>query len=167
VTLLDTAGLRDSDDVVESIGIARAKQRADSADLRIFLLQETGEVFDVPARPDDILRLAKGDLAEGVTPSVSGKTGAGVEGLLAEIANKLEMKTSAAGVFSRQRHIQALTVAEAALCKAITALPRACDMPELIATEIRVALTALEGILGHIGVEDLLGEIFSSFCIGK
>jgi hypothetical protein len=55
----------------------------------------------------------------------------------------------------------------AALGKAITALPRAGDLPEVIATEIRVALNALEGILGHIGVEDLLGEIFSSFCIGK
>lgn len=167
VTLLDTAGLRDSDDVVENIGIARAKQRAESADLRIFLLQAKGEVFDVTARSDDILRLAKGDLADGVMPSVSGKTGAGVENLLTEIASKLETKTSAAGVFSRQRHIQALTTAEMALSKAITALPRAGNMPELIATEIRVALTALEGILGHIGVEDLLGEIFSSFCIGK
>ena len=167
VTLLDTAGLRESDDVVESIGIARAKQRAEAADLRIFLLQQQGEVFDVAPRSDDILRLSKADLATQTAPSVSGKTGAGVEQLLAEIANKLEMKTSAAGVFSRQRHIQALTTAQTALGKAIAALPRAGDMPELIATEIRVALTALEGILGHIGVEDLLGEIFSSFCIGK
>jgi tRNA modification GTPase len=167
VTLLDTAGLRDSDDLVESIGIARAKQRADAADLRIFLLQAEGEVFDVTARPDDIMRLAKGDLVTGDCMSVSGKTGEGVEVLLAEIASKLETRTSTAGVFSRQRHMLALTTAEAALNKAITALPRASDMPELIATEIRVALTALEGILGHIGVEDLLGEIFSSFCIGK
>ena len=167
VTLLDTAGLRESDDVVEKIGITRAKLRAESADLRIFLLQQQGEVFDVAPRPDDIVRLAKGDVATEHAPSVSGKTGAGVEALLAEIANKLEPKTSAAGVFSRQRHMLALTTAEMALGKAITALPRAGDLPEVIATEIRVALTALEGILGHIGVEDLLGEIFSSFCIGK
>jgi tRNA modification GTPase len=100
-------------------------------------------------------------------PSVSGKTGAGVEDLLAEIASKLAPKTSSAGVFSRQRHLLALTTAEIALGKAINTLPRAGMMPEVIATEIRVALNALEGILGHIGVEDLLGEIFSSFCIGK
>ena len=167
VTLLDTAGLRDSDDVVESIGIARAKQRAESADLRIFLLQQQGEVFDVAPRPDDILRLAKADLATQAAPAVSGKTGAGVEDLLAEIASKLETKTAAAGVFSRQRHMKALATAQTALVKAISILPRAGDLPEVIATEIRVALTALEGILGHIGVEDLLGEIFSSFCIGK
>ncbi len=167
VTLLDTAGLRESDDVVENIGITRAKQRAESADLRIFLLQQQGEVFDVAPRPDDIVRLAKGDVTTQGAPAVSGKTGAGVEALLAEIANKLEPKTSAAGVFSRQRHMLALTTAEVALGKAITALPRAGDLPEVIATEIRVALNALEGILGHIGVEDLLGEIFSSLCIGK
>jgi tRNA modification GTPase len=167
VTVLDTAGLRDSDDVVESIGIARAKQRAEAADLRIFLLQRADERFDIQPRPDDIVRLAKGDVVQGSIPSVSGKTGAGLDALLAEIAHKLEGKTSAAGVFSRQRHIQALGVAQAALQKAIAALPRATEAPEVIATEIRVALNALEGILGHIGVEDLLGEIFSSFCIGK
>lgn len=167
VTLLDTAGLRDSDDVVESIGIARAKQRAEASDLRIFLLQQPGEVFDIAPRPDDILRYAKGDVATVAVPSVSGKTGAGVEDLLAEIASKLATKTSSAGVFSRQRHLLALTTAEIALSKAINFLPRAGVMPELIATEIRVALNALEGILGHIGVEDLLGEIFSSFCVGK
>lgn len=167
VTVLDTAGLRDSDDVVESIGIARAKQRAEAADLRIFLLQRADERFDIQPRPDDIVRLAKGDVVQGSMPSVSGKTGAGLDALLAEIAHKLEGKTSAAGVFSRQRHIQALGVAQSALQKAIAALPRATEMPEVIATEIRVALNALEGILGHIGVEDLLGEIFSSFCIGK
>ena len=167
VTLLDTAGLRDSDDVVESIGIARAKQRAEASDLRIFLLQQPGEAFDVASRPDDILRYAKGDVSTVAMPSVSGKTGAGVEDLLAEIASKLATKTSSAGVFSRQRHLLALTTAEIALGKAINTLPRASVMPEVIATEIRVALNALEGILGHIGVEDLLGEIFSSFCIGK
>ncbi len=167
VTVLDTAGLRDSDDVVERIGIARAKQRAEAADLRIFLLQRADERFDIQPRPDDIVRLAKGDVVQGSMPSVSGKTGAGLDAVLAEIAHKLEGKTSAAGVFSRQRHIQALGVAQAALQKAIAALPRATEMPEVIATEIRVALNALEGILGHIGVEDLLGEIFSSFCIGK
>jgi tRNA modification GTPase len=167
VTVLDTAGLRDSDDVVESIGIARAKQRAEAADLRIFLLQRADERFDIQPRPDDIVRLAKGHVVQGSIPSVSGKTGAGLDALLAEIAHKLEGKTSAAGVFSRQRHIQALGMAQSALQKAIAALPRATEMPEVIATEIRVALNALEGILGHIGVEDLLGEIFSSFCIGK
>lgn len=167
VTLLDTAGLRDSDDVVESMGIARAMARAETADLRVFLLQNLGEALPIIPRADDIVLLGKGDVAAGAVPSVSGKTGAGVDALLAQISQRLEGKVSAAGLFARQRHRIALATALAALAKAQAALPRASHQPELIATEIRVALTALEGILGHIGVEDLLGEIFSSFCIGK
>ncbi len=167
VTLLDTAGLRESTDVVESIGIARAKQRAEQADLRIFLMQRPDEVFDLDRRSDDIVRLAKGDLAGGDVASISGKTGMGLTDLLDEIVRKLLHKTAAAGVFSRQRHVLALESAEAALGKALDTLPRASTLPEVVAAEIRVALTALEGLLGHIGVEDLLGEIFSSFCIGK
>ena len=167
VTVLDTAGLRESDDVVESIGIARAKQRAEQADLRIFLLQQEDEVFDITPRRDDIIRLAKGDVVRGTIPSISGKTGSGIDVLLDEIVQNLELKTSTAGVFSRQRHVTALMTADDALNKARAALPRAGDKPELVATEIRFALTALEVILGQIGVEDLLGEIFSSFCIGK
>ena len=167
VTLLDTAGLRESDDVIEAIGIERAISRAAAADLRVFLLQSAGEALPISPRPDDIVLLGKGDVAHTDIPSVSGKTGAGVDVLLSQIAQRLEGRVAAAGLFSRQRHRFALTAAMAALDKARAALPLAGDQPELIATEIRVALTALEGILGHIGVEDLLGEIFSSFCIGK
>jgi len=167
VTLLDTAGLRESDDVVESIGIARAMARADTADLRVFLLQAVGEALPIAPRSDDIVLLGKGDVAAGDVPSVSGKTGAGVDALFKQIAQRLEGKVASAGLFSRQRHRAALATALVALEKAKAALPRAGQQPELIATEIRVALTALEGILGQIGVEDLLGEIFSSFCIGK
>ncbi|MDZ7905443.1 MAG: tRNA uridine-5-carboxymethylaminomethyl(34) synthesis GTPase MnmE [Cypionkella sp.] len=167
VTLLDTAGLRDSDDIVESIGIERAKARAGAADLRIFLLQTNDEQLPIAPREGDIVRRGKGDVAGADMPSVSGKTGAGVDALLADIALRLEGRVASAGVFSRARHRIALTCALEALTTAQAALPRAGVQPELVATEIRVALTALEGILGHIGVEDLLGEIFSSFCIGK
>lgn len=167
VTLLDTAGLRESDDAVERIGIERAKSRAEMADLRIFLLQSQGEALPVSPRADDLILLGKGDVVAGDLPSVSGKTGAGLDSLLSQIAQRLEGKVAAAGVFSRQRHRLALKTALSALDSAIVALPNAAYTPEIVATEIRVALTALEGILGHIGVEDLLGEIFSSFCIGK
>lgn len=167
VILLDTAGLRDSDDVIESIGIERAKQRAEQADLRIFLVQHVGEELPITPRAEDIVLLGKGDVAAGGITSVSGKTGAGVDALLAQIVQRLESRAASAGVFSRQRHRTALATALAALQSSQSALPRAGEQPELFATEIRVALTALEGILGHIGVEDLLGEIFSSFCIGK
>ncbi len=167
VTLLDTAGLRQSDDIVENMGIDRAKLRAESCDLRIFLLQDPDERLPLSPREGDIVLMGKGDSFAYDLPSISGKTGAGVEDLLAQISQRLSGRLASAGVFSRQRHRTALILAGKALEKSLSALPRASVQPELVAAEIRVALTALEGILGHIGVEDLLSEIFSSFCIGK
>lgn len=167
VTLLDTAGLHETSDAIESIGIARAKLRAKDADLRIFLLQYPEEELPVAPLPDDIILLGKGDISPRAVQSVSGKTGAGVDKLLAQIADRLSTRVAAAGVFGRQRHRTALTAASNSLLAARAALANGAHQPELIATELRVALTALEGIVGHVGVEDLLGEIFSSFCIGK
>jgi tRNA modification GTPase len=167
VTVLDTAGLRDSMDVVENIGIARALDRAEQADLRVFLMQSETEVFPIAFRPDDILVLGKGDLMQAPAASVSGKTGAGVDALLTQIASRLEQRLAAPSVFSRQRHRSALEQAMSALQQSIDALPQAAVQPELVAAEVRLALYALEGIMGRVDVEDLLGEIFSSFCIGK
>jgi tRNA modification GTPase len=167
VTMLDTAGLRDSADVVESIGIARAVQRAEQADLRVFLRASDDEVFPVPFREDDIILRGKADLHDGAANGVSGKTGQGVDALINEIAQRLETRLAAPSVFSRQRHHTALQDAASALNKAVLSLPRAQERPELVAAEIRGALYALEGIMGRVDVEDLLSEIFSSFCIGK
>ena len=167
VTLLDTAGLRDSGDVVENIGISRAVQRAEQADLRVFLCAHEGEAFPIAYREDDIILRGKADLMDAAVAGVSGKTGQGVDVLIARIAARLETRLAAPSVFSRQRHHSALRAAEAALQKAMSALPRAMQHPELVAAEVRVALYALEGIMGRVDVEDLLSEIFSSFCIGK
>lgn len=165
VTLLDTAGLRETDDVIESIGVSRAIARAADADLRIFLLQSADEVLLTAPLADDLVYLGKSDLHGGV--GLSGKTGQGIDDLIAKIGQILEQRTASAGVLIRERHRIAVQTGITALNAAKSALPRAGDQPELIAAELRVALNALEALLGRIDVEMLLGEIFSSFCIGK
>lgn len=165
VTLLDTAGLRETDDVVESIGVSRAIARAADADLRIFLLLSPDEVLLTAPLPDDLVYLGKSDLHGG--RGLSGKTGQGIDDLIARIGQILEQRTASAGVLIRERHRIAVQTGITALNAAKSALPRAGDQPELIAAELRVALNALEALLGRVDVEMLLGEIFSSFCIGK
>lgn len=165
VTLLDTAGLRETDDVIESIGVSRAISRAASADLRIFLLQSPDEQLLTAPLPDDLVYLGKSDLNGG--QGLSGKTGQGIDHLIEKIGQILEHRTASAGVLIRERHRVAVQTGISALNAAKSALPRAGDQPELIAAELRVALNALEALLGRVDVEMLLGEIFSSFCIGK
>lgn len=165
VTLLDTAGLRETDDVVESIGVSRAISRAAAADLRIFLLQSPDEVLLTAPLPDDLVYLGKADLQGG--QGLSGKTGQGLDDLIEKIGQILEQRTASAGVLIRERHRIAVQTGISALTAAKSALPRAGEQPELIAAELRVALNALEALLGRVDVEMLLGEIFSSFCIGK
>jgi tRNA modification GTPase len=167
VTLLDTAGLRDSTDFVEKIGIERAIQRANRADLRVFL-QETGsEAFDVVAEADDIFVLNKADQRVDGVQAVSGKSGAGLDWLIAEISVRLAKRAASAGLLIRERQRIALVQAISALDAVEALLPKAGELPELIAAELRRALRALEIMVGRIDVESLLDEIFSSFCIGK
>jgi len=165
VTLLDTAGLRETEDEIESIGVSRAISRAAAADLRIFLLQSPDEVLLTSPMPDDLVYLGKSDLHGG--QGLSGRTGQGIDDLIEKIGQILERRTASAGVLIRERHRIAVQTGISALNAANSVLPRAGDQPELIAAELRVALNALEALLGRVDVEMLLGEIFSSFCIGK
>ena len=160
VTLLDTAGLRDTDDVVESIGVQRAIDRAAAADLRIFLLASPDESLLVDPTPEDLIYQGKADLHGGA--GLSGKTGQGLDELLARIAVVFQNRTASAGILIRQRQRRAVETGISALTAA-----KLAREPELIAAELRVALNALEALLGRVDVEMLLGEIFSSFCIGK
>jgi tRNA modification GTPase len=164
VTLLDTAGLRDAEDRVERIGVARALERARSADLRVFLLQSAGEELLLQAESEDILVVGKADLGAG---SVSGLTGIGVDALVAEISVRLGSKAASAGLLIRERQRVALVQALEGLDAAMQLLPRASAFPELIAAELRRSVRAMEIMMGRIDVESLLDEIFSSFCIGK
>ncbi len=167
VTLLDTAGLRDSSDVVEQIGVERAIERARAADLRVFLLSEPGEALMLAPDAEDIVVLGKADARSGDERAVSGKTGAGIDWLIAEISGRLEGRAASAGLLIRERQRIALQRAVAGLEQAQARLGRAVSLPELIAADLRDSMRALEMMVGRIDVENLLDEIFSSFCIGK
>lgn len=167
VTLLDTAGLRESADVVERIGVDRALERARLADLRVFLLSEPNEALMLEPQSDDIVVLGKADTRSGDLTSVSGKTGVGVDWLISEISMRLEGRAASAGLLIRERQRIAMEVAVAGLDSAKVRLSRALTLPELIAADLRASMRALEMMVGRIDVESLLDEIFSSFCIGK
>lgn len=165
VTLLDTAGLRLSDDRVEQIGIARGLDRARGADLRIFL-KEGDEALPLLPEKDDIVVLAKGDLRSSEGLAVSGKTGAGIDDLISRIGNVLGDRVSGSSLVIRERQRSALLGAMASL-ESAQAVLRADAGVELAAAEVHAASVSLEMMIGKVGVEDLLEEIFSRFCIGK
>ena len=108
VTVLDTAGLRDARDEVERIGIRRGIERAEAADLRIFLRDGVDEELDLQPLPGDIEVLSKADLRSGQERAVSGLTGAGVELLVGRIVEELQGRVASAGVMTRVRHREAL-----------------------------------------------------------
>lgn len=175
VTLSDTAGLRESDDVVEAEGVRRARARAEAADLRLWV-RGPGDPEGVAAafaRRDDLVVLTKADLADGALPPpnraaivVSTTTGEGMAALHDWIAERLAQDLSGADfpAVTRERHRRRL---EEAL-GATEAGRRALDIaPEMAGDDLRRAADALARVTGAIGVEDILGEVFSTFCIGK
>ena len=167
VTLLDTAGLRDSSDQIERIGIERAIARAGAADLRVFLLSHAGEAPMMQPLPEDIVLVGKSDTLASQEGAISGKTGAGLDALIAAISSRLAGRAASAGLLIRERQRIALERSITALESVQTALDRSTYLPELVAAELRSAMRALEALVGRIDVESLLDEIFSSFCIGK
>lgn len=166
VTLLDTAGLRETEDHVEGIGIERAKQRAQAADLRVFLI-EHGQHPDFDPIPGDIIRSAKADTLSDDTNAISGKTGQGVGRLVDEITTTLAGRAGRSGVATRERHRSAMLRANDNLVAARALLNLGPDHYEIVAEELRSAIRALDSLVGRVDVENLLDEIFSSFCIGK
>jgi tRNA modification GTPase len=167
VTLLDTAGLRDSSDQIERIGIERAIARAGAADLRVFLLSHAGEAPMMQPLQEDIVLVGKSDTLASQEGAISGKTGAGLDALIAAISSRLAGRAASAGLLIRERQRIALERSITALESVQTALDRSTYLPELVAAELRSAMRALEALVGRIDVESLLDEIFSSFCIGK
>jgi tRNA modification GTPase len=164
VTILDTAGLRDTSEDIEAIGIARGQKRAAAADLRIVLAQ-LGE--PPKEAPGDIVVYSKADEHGLQENAISAKTGQGLEWLLSEITRRLSQMTARDGVTVRRRHLQAIQQAERNLADAIDQVQQPDYIHELVAADIRSAMNALDVLIGKIDVEDVLGDIFSSFCIGK
>ncbi|MFV0514592.1 MAG: tRNA uridine-5-carboxymethylaminomethyl(34) synthesis GTPase MnmE [Jhaorihella sp.] len=166
VTLLDTAGLRETDDVVEGMGVALARDRARAADLRVFLA-EAGESLDVAMHDGDIRILPKADRRADPAGSVSGLTGQGIDALVAEISRVLSVRSAGAGIATRERHRAAMDRAACSLDVVRGLLDHGPDRYDIAADELRSAIRALESLVGRIDVETLLDEIFASFCLGK
>lgn len=164
VTLIDTAGLRETADEVEALGIARGRQRAAEADLRVYLRGDPDDRA-ATAGPDDIVLLGRADLWR--QPGISGKTGEGIEALLAEIETRLAARAAGSSAFSRERHFARLRQALAHLERARAEAAQPAAQLEIVAEEIRHAVFLLDELVGRIGAEEVLGRIFASFCIGK
>ncbi len=166
VTFLDTAGLRETEDHVESIGIQRALERARAADLRVFLL--TGdELPQLQPEADDIIASSKSDLFAGQGLAVSGKTGAGIGDLVRKITGILETRASGAATATHARHREAMSRALKGLESAQVEVLHGPDRAELAAEEMHTAIRALDSLVGRVDVEHILDEIFASFCLGK
>ena len=179
--VIDTAGLRETDDEIERIGIARTWHEIERADVVVLLVDARRgvEVADrniLSRMPDHLRRITvfnKIDLAsvqperhddgDGVAISLSAKHGEGVE-LLRDELLKIAGWHPAEDVFiARERHLRALAEARGHIDLALARLPQL----ELFAEELRLAQLALASITGTFSADDLLGEIFGRFCIGK
>ncbi len=191
--VIDTAGLRDSSDEVEKIGIARAWEEIAAADAVLFLHDLTRQ-----SQPDYVAadaaiahtlaeRLPPGvpvidvwnktDAAPGVQPGsapgheavrLSARTGEGLDTLRRLLLEAAGWQPAAEGLYiARARHTEALRAVDAHLMEAAAQLESSGPALDLLAEELRLAQNALGAITGEFGADDLLGVIFSSFCIGK
>ncbi len=165
VTLLDTAGIRQAVDKIEVIGIERALSRARDADLRLFLIGD-GDKPALDPLPGDIIAFGKGDTFRGPDLAVSGKTGKGIDQIIAMLNDELSGRVGGVGVAIRDRHRIAMKSATGAIGIALDGLAVG-TAADLLAEDIRAATRAVDMIVGRVDVEDLLSEIFASFCIGK
>ncbi|MFY9237690.1 MAG: tRNA uridine-5-carboxymethylaminomethyl(34) synthesis GTPase MnmE [Roseovarius sp.] len=164
VTVLDTAGLRETEDAVEALGVQRAKERAAQADLRVFLM---GDGYSAPdgVQAGDVVVVAKDDT--GLSGGVSGKTGGGLSGLIERLTDELSKRASGAGLATRARHRDAMERGVICLEAAVVWIGRGEDGADIAAEELRTAVRALDSLLGRVDIENVLDEIFASFCLGK
>ena len=179
--IMDTAGLRISNDEVERMGIALTHQTLRRADLVLLLFDASQTITahdvsifkDLPVDIPRLLVLNKIDLTsskplkfpiEGELIEVSAKTGEGIEVLREKLLEAVGWHAQESGTFmARERHLRSLSAAQNHLSSARTTL----NQTELFAEELHLAQRALNEITGEFTSNDLLGEIFSNFCIGK
>jgi tRNA modification GTPase len=177
IHLIDTAGLRATADEVERLGIERTWQAVAAAGAALFVSddeagasgEEAQHLARLPARLPVLHVVNKIDLTgaaaglDGATVRVSARTGAGIEALRAWLLQTAGWRPHGEGVFmARERHLQALLEAGAAL-----GAIRPGQAIELMAENLRLAQQSLGRITGEVLTDDLLGEIFGRFCIGK
>jgi tRNA modification GTPase len=170
VTLVDTAGIRETDGAIEREGIRRAEARAESADIVLWL--EDASASGGPPAPANAIRVAtKIDLIDSAAQrspetAVSSRTGAGINDLIALITTRIVagLPPAESPLITRSRHRSAVQAAASSLAKARSSEGSAL---ELRAEDLRLASDALARVTGRIDVEDLLDVIFRDFCIGK
>lgn len=181
VHVVDTAGLRHASDAVEKIGIERAWREIRQADLALLVVDATLGLTEadflilakLPQNLKRILIFNKIDIlgeppteiqaVDGTEIWLSAKTGQGIDLLRAVLLRSIGWQSTQEGIFiARERHLQALRDAKASLAQA-----HESGSLELIAEELRLAQQAFANITGKFSADDLLGEIFSRFCIGK
>jgi tRNA modification GTPase len=173
VGLIDTAGLRESFDAVEEIGIFRAREKAESADLVLWLSEacapvppgvQGGEVWPVFTKSDLLSPAERHSLPLGLY--ISAENGENLDLLLKKMEDFAHATVSdgRAGLIARERHRKAFEGAALALGRI---LEDPGSSAELLAEDLRVAMVSLQRLTGMVDVEDILGEIFVRFCIGK
>ena len=179
--VIDTAGLRDSEDEVEKIGIARTWREIERADVVVLLVDARSGVGDaerailaqLPAHLARVTVYNKIDLvgrpaerheeARGVAISLSVKYGEGIDLLRQELLRIAGWQPTEDVFIARERHLRALSETREHIAAARSQLPQL----ELFAEELRLAQAALSAITGEFSADDLLGEIFGRFCLGK
>lgn len=184
IHLIDTAGLRESDDVVEQEGIKRARAEIDKADLILYVIDASSHDIQQELQKakiafknqrlificnkTDLVNETPGVFDETIPQvSLSAKTGAGLDLLKQTIKKMVGFQPAGEGLFlARRRHLDALTRAQSHLQVAHHHLAQSSSI-ELIAEELRLTQLTLNEITGEFTPDDLLGRIFSTFCIGK
>ena len=168
IVFLDTAGIRKSKNKIEKIGISKSLKKANKSDLRVILSENIEEVLSLGLKKSslDIVLRPKGDL-KGSEPSISGKTGKGIENLLQEIKERLYSKKISSSVINRTRHLERVNICINYINNIKELISRDIIELELLANELRGIILNIDGLLGLIDTESMLGEIFSNFCIGK
>ena len=183
--IIDTAGIRETQDVIEKEGVKRAKHTAGMADLIIHVVDDTcplDQDVDEVDFPDERNLIVKvhnkidqsGRTAgvitsqDGITRvGVSAKTGEGLQSLTSVIETILLGEGHQTSQFSaRQRHVEALTVANEHLTNALSAYSLH-NAAELLSEDLKLVQNAIDSLTGKVSSDDILGQIFSSFCIGK
>lgn len=173
VWLSDTAGLRETADLVEAEGVRRAKKAAEVADLRIWLVADSEDHQSDLVRPGDLVIANKSDLGRTGNVSretlrISAKSGDGVDLLEAKIIERLSGLTQNIGapMITRARHRQGIERALGYLQQAQRHLESGIGA-EFVAEDVRLGSRELGMLTGHIDPDTVLGAVFSSFCIGK
>ena len=180
--LIDTAGIRQTHDVIEQEGVKRAKSSSQTADLVLHIIDDNEpQEINTEWLPDTAINiqvLNKIDISgrqAGVLPNhdetrcvaVSAKKGDGIDALIQTIEDSLLVQGAQDSVFSaRQRHVDALSEAHHALTESLIAFEQH-NAAELLAEDLKQVQTALDSLTGRVASDDILELIFSSFCIGK